>query len=173
MVTLEAQQKILDSISNYAKSTLSDDRFAAQSDKINHLSQQLGNIFGVQSSYDVNDKRLAHEIKASNTAAFEMSVFNSIMLKDIFREGLDDIFNNSSSPLIADMTPTERKKSYTQLKNLVNEQFSVKPKTNGAKIFAKNLEIEYEKNVKHKGGGGIRALCVQTLQQVFWSRLKT
>lgn len=157
MITMEAQQEILNSIAENAKSVLNNAQFTAQSDKINSVADKFGELFGKQSFYisstnPENQRWMGHETKVSNALAFEMSIFNSIMLKDVFSESIDNVFSNAQSPLFADMTAEEKEQSRQQLQQLIDEKLDVVPRTNSAKLFKLMLESQYGREVINKEG---------------------
>ncbi len=157
MITMEAQKKILNSIAENAKSVLKKPQFEMQSYKINSVADKFGELFEKQefytSSTNLNGlKWRGHETKVSNALAFEMSIFNSIMLKDVFSESIDNVFSNAQSPLFADMTAEEKEQSKQQLQELIDEKLDVVPRTNSAKLFKLMLESQYEREVINKEG---------------------
>ncbi len=156
MLTPDLQQELLNNIAENVKETLRDPRFEAQTANMTWLTYELGMKFQKQdrTPEDIrNTPAHQNEIKLTNAMAFEMSVLNSVMLKDMFNEGIDDFFDDPhTASIFADMTAEQKEQSRRQLKNMVADRLDVTPTTEHGALFKATIENEYRKEVIAKDG---------------------
>lgn len=152
MVTLEAQQKILDAVCDFTNDNLKNKTLWKKTYDMGNLSDNISIIIGKQNTTEAEDKRWVwQEAKIANALEFELSVVNGIMLKDIFNENIDSIFSNNNSPLFNGMETTEIEQVKNQLKEVINEKIDVVPKTESARNFKDMVQAQYQ-NIISKDG---------------------
>lgn len=152
MVTLEAQQKILDAVCDFTIDNLRNKTLWKQTYNMSNLSGSINIIVGKQNTSEAEDKRWVwHEAKIANALEFELSVVNGIMLKDIFNENIDSIFSNNNSPLFNGMNTTEIEQVKNQLREVISEKIDVIPKTESARNFKDMVQAHYQ-NIISKDG---------------------
>lgn len=156
MLTPDLQQELLNNIAENVKETLRDPRFEAQTANITWLTYELGKKFESQNEIpeDIRNRTAnQNEIKLTNAMAFEMSVLNSVMLKDMFNDGIDDFFDDPhTASIFADMTAEQKEQSRRQLKNMVADRLDVTPTTEQGALFKATIENEYRKEVIGRNG---------------------
>lgn len=93
------------------------------------------------------------QLSTVNAAAFITSALNSIVVKDIFNEGIDYAFNApDNATIFADMTAEEKDESRRQLKNTVAERLNINPETNKGRLFANMLEQQFNDYMANNAG---------------------